>query len=379
MEVNVQFTAEDWERIQRDWTAWWAGELERPLVLVDGTDSRGQAAFVKDEVKKRLKLARFSLWDLIREPLPAIFPMDIPAEEVIDAYTRLLSTIRFFGDSWPRWWLNFGPGMMAGFLGAQVNATPDTVWFSASESVELSQFHPEYDPGNLWWRKVLELTKLAAECWGEQVTVGHTDLGGNLDILASFRTTQKLLLDVYDEPEEVARLASEITRLWLRYYDELYAIIRQNGRGTTPWAHIWSPGRCYMYQSDFSYMISPEMFERFVLPDLAALCDANDHNFYHLDGKGQIRHLDMLLALKRLNGIQWIPGDGAPPPEEWLPLLKRIRDSGKLCQLYVSPEGALKIVRELGGNGFALYILTAMSPGDAQDFLKKILSENKAA
>ncbi len=124
-----------------------------------------------------------------------------------------------------------------------------------------------------------------------------------------------------------------------------------------------------MLQCDFSYMISPAMFERFVLPDLAACCEALDHGFYHLDGEGEIRHLDMLLSLERLRGIQWIPGDGAPPPEEWLPLLKRIRDGGKLCQLFVSAEGAMKIVRELGGRGFALQIMETMNQERAAEFL----------
>jgi hypothetical protein len=73
--------------------------------------------------------------------------------------------------------------------------------------------------------------------------------------------------------------------------------------------------------------------------------------------------------LEKLRGIQWIPGDGQPPPEEWLPLLKRIRDGGKLCQLSVSPEGALTIVRELGGKGFALYIEQTMDQEEAERFL----------
>jgi 5-methyltetrahydrofolate--homocysteine methyltransferase len=109
-----------------------------------------------------------------------------------------------------------------------------------------------------------------------------------------------------------------------------------------------------------------------VLPDLQACCAAMEHGFYHLDGKGQIPHLDRLLSLERLRGIQWIPGDGAPPPEEWLPLLKRIRDGGKLCQLYVTPEGARTIVRELGGRGFALHIKDGLSQADAQDLVETL-------
>jgi hypothetical protein len=127
-----------------------------------------------------------------------------------------------------------------------------------------------------------------------------------------------------------------------------------------------------MLQSDFAYMISPAMFEEFVLPDVEACCERMDHGFYHLDGKGQLRHLDMLLSLPRLRGIQWIPGDGQPPPECWLPVLKRIRDAGKLCQLYVSPQGAKTIVSELGGRGFALYIMELMSATEAKSYLHEI-------
>lgn len=42
--------------------------------------------------------------------------------------------------------------------------------------------------------------------------------------------------------------------------------------------------------------------------------------------------------------------------EAWLPLLKRIRDAGKLCQVFVTFEGARTIARALGGKGFAFCI-----------------------
>jgi hypothetical protein len=353
MSIELHFAEQDWERIERDWTAWWEGELDRPLVIVESLDQFGDWA--------------------------SDFPLEVPANEVLDHYQVCLEAARFYGDAWPKWWLNFGPGIMAGFLGVTVHPVPGTVWFEPApdmDGLSVSDLHPAYDADNVWWQRVRELTCAAVERWGDRVSVGHTDLGGNLDILASFRTTQQLLFDLHDAPEEVARLAGEITRLWLRYYDELYAVIQKAGRGTTPWAAIWSPGRCYMLQSDFSYMISPQMFERFVLPDLAACCEALDHGFYHLDGKGQIPHLYMLLSLERLRGIQWIPGDGQPPPEKWLPLLKRIRDAGKLCQLYVSPEGARTIVRELGGRGFVFYIVEPVRWDEVDRFLRVLGAEH---
>lgn len=97
-----------------------------------------------------------------------------------------------------------------------------------------------------------------------------------------------------------------------------------------------------------------------------------NYAFYHLDGKGQLNHLDMLLSMKNLHGIQWVPGDGAPPPEEWLDVLQRIRSAGKLCQLYVSPRGALKIARGLGSKGFVFMLYPPPAEEDIPDLLQQL-------
>ena len=355
MTISLQFTEQDWERIENDWTSWWAGELTRPLVIIE------------NPVRSRDP-----------EELTRAFLLEKPIDQVLDYYQARLESKRFYGDAWPKWWPFYGAGIVAGFLGTPLGFAPktDTIWFEPDEALDIEHAQLTYDADNIWWRRIRELTHAAVERWGNQVCVGFTDLGGNLDILASMRTTQTLLFDLYDYAEDVIRLSNQINRLWLRYYNELFDIIQHTGRGTTPWAPIWAPGRCYMLQSDFSYMLSPEMFEQFVLPDISTCCDAFDYAFYHLDGKGQIPHLDMLLSLDNLHGIQWIPGGGQPPPEGWLPLLKRIRDGGKLCQLFVSCQGARTIIRELGGQGFAFYIMDPLAQEDAADFLQTLAAED---
>lgn len=333
----MRFSSKDWDRISSGWSAWWHHEIDRPMVVVDSLKWQGKW-FVQHHEG----------WDADKN----IFPID----PVLDYYQGLIEEQIYYGDSWPHWWPNFGPGIMAGFVGADVENDENTIWFDPPCSMDLEEIVLNYDQGNFWWNWVRELTRTAVDHWGSQVTVAHTDIGGNLDILASLRGTQNLLMDLYDSPEEVERLAERITQLWLRYYDELYTIIHSADNGTTSWTPLWCPERYYMLQCDFAYMISPAMFERFVMPDLLSCCDHLDFSFYHLDGKGQIRHLEMLLSIEGLHGIQWVPGDGQPPAWVWLQLLKRIRDGNKLCQIYTSPAGALDVVRELGGKGFAFWI-----------------------
>jgi hypothetical protein len=360
--ATLNFTDEDWERVERDTMAWWAGELDRPLVWLAAADP----------------LPRETPYEFLSN-----YPLDMPVQELIDLYEPFLAATHYYADAFPWWWINFGPGIVAGFLGADVHsvATPsETVWFTPSRTVDIEALDLEYDAENVWWRRVKELTAAIVERYEGRLAVSHTDLGGNLDILASFRETEELLLDLIDHPDQVDRLVRRITELWLRYYDELDALVRPACRGTSCWTPIWSTGRTYMMQSDFAYMISPAMFERFVMPDLTACCEHLDHGFYHLDGKGQIAHLDLLLSIPRLRGIQWIPGDGQPPPDQWLSLLKRIRDGGKLCQVFVSPEGARTIVRNLGGRGFLLVISDDdgdfVDPERARSFLKILAQED---
>jgi hypothetical protein len=358
MSINLHFTSKDWERIQLDWTAWWHHEIDRPMTVINAYEWQG-INFIP----------QFSGWDEAK----GIFPVD----EIIDYHQHNLEHEPYLGDSWPRWWPNFGAGIVAAFLGSRVGVDQNTVWFEPRSNAPAADIRPKYDPHNFWWHWVKEITQTALNRWGEQVTIAHTDLGGNLDILASLRGTQNLLLDLYDCPEEVDRLTSEITQLWLRYYDELHQIIQASGRGTTAWTPMWCPGRYYMLQSDFCYMISPQMFERFVMPDLETICSHIDYGFYHLDGKGQIPHLDMLLSIENLRGVQWVSGDGQPPTWEWLPLLKRIRDAGKLCQIYASPEGALRVTRELGGKGFMFWLTDPLDEADARNFLRSLELEMK--
>jgi len=358
MSIRLRFSDADWDRIHQDYAAWWAHELDRPLVQVTGVECDPGPD---------------------RPELPSRFYSNYPEltpEELIDLVTPELEATRYYGDALPRWWVNFGPGILAGFLGARVNSVPETVWFDPMEPTRAGDLHLAWQPDNPWWLRIREITSAAVEAWEGQVAVSHTDLGGNLDVLASFLTTEGLLYVLHDAPEEIDRLVGEVTQVWLRYYDQVEAIIRPTCPGTSPWAPIWSSATCYMLQCDFSYMISPQMFERFVLPDLTACCDHLEHGFYHLDGPGAIPHLDLLLAMPRLRGVQWIPGAGNPPPEEWPHLLRRIIDAGKLCQLYVTAEGALSIVRNLGGKGFLLAVEDQMSAGEAQAFLKRLSEED---
>ena len=349
--MDVGFTPRQWRHVAETYGAWWRGELERPLVQL-----------VLRKPREEKPHSRFlTNW-----------PEDLSEDRMVAMALDMLEDQRLYGDAFPRFFVNFGPGVAATFTGARLRTAPDTVWFEPGQQRDIADIHIELDTDSRWWKHIAWFTRTLVESIGDRVQISFTDLGGNLDILASLTGTEQLLVYLADRPAEVGRCMRDITRMWIEAYDRLYDIIVPNSPGTQAWAPTWAPGTTYMLQSDFCYMISPEMFGQFVMPDLKACCDHMDYNFYHMDGVGQLAHLDQLLAIENLHGVQWVPGTGKPEASEWPDVLGRIRDAGKLCQVFATPQGAVDILRRYGGAGFLIRVsVNDMSNGDARRFVQE--------
>ena len=317
--MPIQFSPQQWTRIQQNYNDWWDGTLERPLVLAtlygcEPNRPRPDAPLLTQETCADLR------WS---------------AEELVDRMDYELSKFLWLGDAFPYFNMDcFGPGVLAAMLGARLDNSSGRVWFyPPQEDRPIESIHFEYDPDNLWLRRIKEICRAAAERWQGQVVVGMTDLGGSLDVLSTFRPSEKLLMDLYDHPAEVERLNWEQHELWHRIYQEINEALAPNRRGYSDWSTIYSSVPTYVLQSDFSYMIGPRMFEQFALPELAASCRRLPHSIYHLDGAGQIPHLDALLSIPELGGVQWIPGDGQPDCSHWPEIYRKIHAAGKRMQV----------------------------------------------
>lgn len=331
--MPVDFAPERWHGIREIYRKWWTGELERPLIQITlwgGDPGRPRPSTPLLEQKN---VGDFSL-----EP-----------EEIIDRWDWELSCQRYLGDAFPHFATHmYGPGVAAAFLGATLDTSTGQVWFLAPRAVEASDLHFQYDPDNIWLNRVKSICRAGVERWQGSVQVGMTDLGGAMDILHTFRPGEQLATDLYDAPEEVERLTWELHELWWRYFDEFNAILQPSNPGYTAWAPIFSDIPYYMLQCDFAYMIGPKHFARFVRPEIAASCRRLGNAFYHLDGKGQLPHLDLLLDISELKGVQWVPGAGQKPEPEWPEVYARILGAGRRTQFWGSFDSLDRLMQSLG-------------------------------
>jgi len=198
-------------------------------------------------------------------------------------------------------------------------------------------------------------------------------------VLASFRPAERLLTDFYDHPDRVEELTWQLHELWWRYFERFDAILRAGADpGYTAWTPLFSEKPYYMLQCDLCYMIGPEMFERFVLPELAASCRRLGNPAYHLDGPGQIAHLDMLLGIPELAAIQYVPTVSARDATKYPDLYRRIRAGGKRIQVFDNYSkrglGLLDVLAEQLGDASGIAMIAhvgAEQEEQAREFLPR--------
>lgn len=332
---------------------WWNGTLGRPLVSVSRWGVYAQSPSDTVPVPSQANCHDFSY----------------SPSQIIRAVDHDMSDMRFDGDSYP--WMNFGffgPGVLAAMCGGRPDNSSGAVWFYPGEKTELRDIHPHYDPDGKWAKRIKDLYYAGLEYWKGAVVMGLPDLGGVMDVAASLRGTENLLTDLYDDPEEVLRFIGETETAWYDAYKDLSAVLAPQGCYTT-WCGLLSTEPNYIIQCDFCYMIGNPMFREFVLPTLERDSRKLAHTIYHLDGVGELKHLDDVLAIPGIAAVQWMPGAEKPPAPEWIDVYKKITAAAKNYWLCGSPEDYLKVLSAVHGTPYYTCCLSADEDSLAEELL----------
>ena len=297
---------------------------------------------------------------------------DFDFARTVEEFEHWAGSTFFGGESMPALMPNYGPDQWAGFLGAELTLAPekDTSW-AKPVAARWEDLPPlALDANNRWLCAILGLTEAAAAVCDGRFLLGGIDTHSNLDCLAALRGAEPLCLDLLERPDDVLDALEQLDALYEPLLTNVARLGRMREFGSTSWLDMWSDGLTQAVQCDFCCMISREHFRRFALPFLAREIDRLDGAVYHMDGPGQIRHLDDLLALDNLHTIQWVPGAGQPAAPAWLPMLRKIQDAGKAVQLLVSVDEVKALHRELDPVKTFYWVFDCPSEADARELLQ---------
>jgi 5-methyltetrahydrofolate--homocysteine methyltransferase len=316
--TSLHFSDNRWQAVWEASEQWWAGTLDRPLIQIRLTGA--------DPGRPEPDCPFYEFH--------SYYDLSVSPEQIIDRMDYELSGTRFLGDAFPDFRPNFGPGVLAAFLGARLHNGAGTAWFLPETLKPISESSFAIQEDSVWLRRICDLIEAAERRWQGHVQIGITDLGGSLDILSTFRPAEHLLLDLYDHPDQVKRLLWESHDAWWQCFRLFTDLNGSRNPGFSCWTPLLSSKSYYMLQCDFCYMIGPDMFDEFVWPELLASAQKLDRAFYHMDGEGQLAHLNTLLSSPAVRGIQWVPGEGAPDLLQWPDVLKTLHTKQKLTQFF---------------------------------------------
>ena len=302
---------------------------------------------------------------------------------ILGRFKHMQNKTGYVAEGIPMLFTNLGPGCLSACIGGSYELTPKTVWFDGAPIISEWENPPaiDLDKNSLMWQNITRLQNHFAS--DPDVHFSITDLGGILDIVASLRSTEDLLYDVYDYPDEIKEFTAKVKELWFAAFDEQVEFMKKNNQPYNNWMNIPSEKPWYPIQCDFSYMLSPSHFKEFVLDDIKEQVAHMDRSIYHLDGVGEIPHVDMLLDIPDLTGIQWVAGAGQAPlyDECWFDLYRKIQDKKKNLVLMggVSEkdiEGSERLIKSLDPTG--TYISAHFSSREsAERMLENIIKWTK--
>lgn len=329
---------EDWERARRRIDAWWQGEvLDRACIKVTAP---------RHPVKEEPAPSPAELWSYWLDP-----------GRVIPRLSAHLEATYWGGEAFPVMFpMSTGiPCILAAYMGCRVKFVNLFTGWQDPCLLDWRDRKPlRFDPSNDMWQRTEQLFRAAGENAQGRYYIGLPDLNGPGEAIARLRGPERLAIDLLENPDRVKQAVTESTALWLEYYNAGMKVIHEYVDGWHYWMGIWSDRPSTDLQCDFSCMISPAMFQEFFLPGIERQTQWIGRTVYHLDGPGAIRHLDALLALPKLTGIQWVPGAGAPRMGQWIPLLKKIQSAGKRLFITFDKSELALLLRELRPEGLLM-------------------------
>jgi hypothetical protein len=284
-----------------------------------------------------------------------------------------LSRNYFGAESLPIWNAGYaGPGALPAVFGCPTDVDMNTGWSRPilddperldTSHLFLDETHPEY--------QFAMATKAAAVLHGRGKALPTSGaIGGSGDTLAALRGTEQLLLDCAFRPEQVRVAEDQMMEIWCDFFDRGYAITREAAEGSTGWFPLWSPGKFYPVQNDFSFNIGPGMYRELFLPAIRRQTEFLDHSVYHLDGVNAFVHLDALLELPRLQAFQILPGAGKPSPLHYPDTLRKVQAAGKNLHITIPPEEVESALGLLDARGLFIDTWT-----DSEDAARKLLAQ----
>jgi hypothetical protein len=251
----------------------------------------------------------------------------------------------------------FGIPWVETIAGCPVVADPGSLWADSFLDSYVNRPPICFDPDDPWLRKLIVFTQALVEFADGRFPVALPQTRGPLDTLAAMRTPERMCVDFVECPDEVFKILGELTDLWIGINEAVLEVIPPFHGGHCTRMNMWAPGKAITPQNDISTLISPEMYEEFVLPWDREIVDHFPYHCFHLHST-EYHQVDVLLKLEKLTAIELTLENtiGGPPLDIVIPVVRRILSKKPLLLCALDIETAERCLDKLPSAGLCMTI-----------------------
>ena len=243
-----------------------------------------------DMIDPAAMIAEFRAWD--------------PEPDPYQMAGRQFAAFLGLGDLMPFCQPFFKIPWLEAMLGCPIMMTQGQIWVEHSGDVEgviRRGVHWEHNP---WFQLYLEFLRQLQEQLGERFAVStNTLLRGPSDLVAAIMGVREACMGWIDQPAQMARLMRVCT-------DANLALIEAGNRALRPFQGgymsgfaIWAPAPVVRTQADHSTLLSPQMYQRQVLPFDREVIRSLPFCIFHIHNNGY--HIaPFLVQIEELDAIE---------------------------------------------------------------------------
>lgn len=296
-------------------------------------------------------------------------------DKMIDRLLANAENMFYGGEAVPSFCPTLGPDEMAVYCGGSLawgDGNTDTNWSEPYITDWEKDLPLKLDEENKIWKRLIEIYSKCAERMKDKMILSPIDLHSNLDLLAAARGAQNLCIDLIDCPELIDQAMTNAREVFQIIWQRIKNAGNMDYSGY--YQQIYSHEGAATLQCDFSIMISPDSFKRWVVPALEEEAETVRHAIYHWDGIDALRHYDSVIGIRNINVISFIPGEGMGKGGhgdhiDFLDVLKRIQKDGKSVHVWGTPD-QIKIMHKELDPTKVIFNTSAKSQSEAEELLE---------
>ncbi len=213
--------------------------------------------------------------------------------------------------------------------------------------------------GAAWREALLHVIAQVNRELGHLYPIGNPLIRAPVDCMAAMVGDERLCYLLYDEPEEVKRVADVCADIWLELNAAWLEVDTPFAGGHFNQMSLWAPGTTNIFTVDASNLVSPEQYRDIFVPRDARLAQGVEYPLIHVHAES-CHQVEGWLGVPNL-AIQF--GDGCIPVEDgwkaqvpWPDILeacRKVQEAGHPLLLFVTAEHYAEVLETLDPRGLA--------------------------